>query len=60
MFASRLTLYFIHVQSKVQPPAPFPEAIIKRLAKCRVVAGFAPATVDEAVPIARALLAGGL
>ena len=36
------------------------ESIIARLAKCRVVDGFAPATVAEAVPIARAFLAGGL
>ena len=53
-------MFILFKSSDQVVPAPFPESIIARLAKCRVVAGFAPATVAEAVPIARALLSGGL
>ena len=34
--------------------------IIKRLSKCQVVAGFSVDNVEDAVPIAQALLAGGI
>ena len=39
---------------------PFPEQILQRLERCRVVAGFSVDQAEHAVPIARALLAGGI
>ncbi|HCL96339.1 MAG TPA: keto-deoxy-phosphogluconate aldolase [Verrucomicrobiales bacterium] len=38
----------------------FPEAILNRLANCKVVAGFSVDHIDDAVPLANALLAGGI
>ena len=38
----------------------FPNEILQRLQRSRVVAGFSVDSVDEAVPIAEALLAGGI
>ncbi|MBT7960009.1 MAG: bifunctional 4-hydroxy-2-oxoglutarate aldolase/2-dehydro-3-deoxy-phosphogluconate aldolase [Akkermansiaceae bacterium] len=38
----------------------FPEAILNRLADCKVVAGFSVDHIDDAVPLANALLAGGI
>ena len=38
----------------------FPESILQKLAAARVVAGFSVDHVDDAVPLARALLAGGI
>lgn len=39
---------------------PFPEEILSRLRKTSVVAGFSVEKVDHAVPLSRALLAGGI
>lgn len=38
----------------------FPEAILERLAATKVVAGFSVENPDDAVPLANALLAGGI
>jgi len=38
----------------------FPKAILNRLANCKVVAGFSVDHIDDAVPLANALLAGGI
>ncbi|CAA6679629.1 MULTISPECIES: bifunctional 4-hydroxy-2-oxoglutarate aldolase/2-dehydro-3-deoxy-phosphogluconate aldolase [unclassified Lentimonas] len=38
----------------------FPDEILKRLADSKVVAGFSIENVDHAVPLAKALLAGGI
>ncbi|TWU64642.1 MULTISPECIES: bifunctional 4-hydroxy-2-oxoglutarate aldolase/2-dehydro-3-deoxy-phosphogluconate aldolase [Crateriforma] len=38
----------------------FPTEIIDRLKRCRVVAGFSVDHIDHAIPIAEALLAGGI
>lgn len=38
----------------------FPADLISRLERTRVVAGFTVTTVEQAVPVARALLAGGI
>lgn len=38
----------------------FPESIMQRLAATKIVAGFSVNRVEEAVPLARALLAGGV
>lgn len=38
----------------------FPADLLARLKAARVVAGFSVANLEDAVPIARALLAGGI
>lgn len=38
----------------------FPDAMMARLAKAKVIAGFSIENVEDAVPLARALVAGGI
>ena len=42
------------------PPTLFPAAMLQRITRARVVAGFAIDDLSKAVPLAKALLAGGI